>query len=969
MKYFANEDQFPKYERALARRQMILPSPKLRRLVKVKNVTLRGSGASVVPQDRGASQTAAQFTSNPLDYVSYFERWREFVRWYRKAWPVRKIVDIPVDDSFRKDFQLKGIDEADSKILMADWERLEGNRQNSRAWKQERLLGGCALYMGLADAPVHAVGAERVGVGDEVRLANLDGSQQGGFKFLNLVDVNRIHRGDIGLDVFQEEYDRLKGYLVDGTFTDMSRLVVYDSEPMFNRQNLTLLQNWVVNPAGFGDSIIGPLYDLLVRVEGTQEAAYQLINMASILLASVRDYKALSTTQKGEEALAKLDQVMSTASIYRAVIMDGMDAKWEQHAATFGSVPELLMSFFQILCGAADIPATRFLGQNGQGMSDSQKGDLQNYYNSIDALQVKKLKPRMLKQFGYIGVCRFGVERWLQMKAAGFDIFFPPLWNMDEKEEAELAKTWIEALKTLWDAGMIGDIKQVQNELKARDIFLTDLQLEEALEEEPELPVDPGSELGKLAAAEKPDTSKRPTKGVTTVENTGIPAEDDAVKVRLVDGDAVKREHDMDFVEGGHGYVYDFIPKDEIWIDEHLDESQRGFVERHERRERALMMKGMGYEEAHAQVNEVERQERESQVGNVKDDAGHDHAPAGSSKGGQFVGQGGGGGPSATEGKRAVDGAIPEVYALPLPPKDAPEELKKLYRERQRLYGQMKKAQGADKKALGEMVADLKFQIDKARKDHPEWFARGPGERKPPADSPPASPPGAKAGSTAADAVKRHTDQFGGTMTFKHHSGKTINPDDNPTWFESAHQIEMADRAATCISGIHSMPRKMNANIRKAIKERPCNLQMWDRGQLDYHDKNGTLKHDAVGYYQGRHRALALSTYGMDARPSMHPRYGDWTVDKTFEGTARHEYGHYVFDAGGYQLQSKWYDALNETHLHLSDSEFKRVSSRYSNTDSHEAFAEAFCAYTHKGYTRGGLPRRMEEFMDDLFSG
>ena len=114
--------------------------------------------------------TAAQFTSNPLDYVSYFERWREFVRWYRKAWPVRKIVDIPVDDSFRKDFQLKGIDEADSKILMADWERLEGNRQNSRAWKQERLLGGCALYMGLADAPVHAVGAERVGVNNRRKL-------------------------------------------------------------------------------------------------------------------------------------------------------------------------------------------------------------------------------------------------------------------------------------------------------------------------------------------------------------------------------------------------------------------------------------------------------------------------------------------------------------------------------------------------------------------------------------------------------------------------------------------------------------------------------------------------------------------------------------------------------------------------------------------------------------------------------
>lgn len=43
-----------------------------------------------------------------------------------------------------------------------------------------------------------------------------------------------------------------------------------------------------------------------------------------------------------------------------------------------------------------------------------------------------------------------------------------------------------------------------------------------------------------------------------------------AVKVKEVDGGAVKVKHDMDFVEGGNSERYPFIPKDEVWVDKHL---------------------------------------------------------------------------------------------------------------------------------------------------------------------------------------------------------------------------------------------------------------------------------------------------------------------------------------------------------------------------------------------------------------
>ena len=63
------------------------------------------------------------------------------------------------------------------------------------------------------------------------------------------------------------------------------------------------------------------------------------------------------------------------------------------------------------------------------------------------------------------------------------------------------------------------------------------------------------------------------------------------------------------------------------------------------------------------------------------------------------------------------------VEALPLPPKDAPEELKNFYRERQREYtrSKMPGISEEEKKKHLDRVAELKTQIDKARKEHPDW--------------------------------------------------------------------------------------------------------------------------------------------------------------------------------------------------------------------------------------------------------
>lgn len=78
------------------------------------------------------------------------------------------------------------------------------------------------------------------------------------------------------------------------------------------------------------------------------------------------------------------------------------------------------------------------------------------------------------------------------------------------------------------------------------------------------------------------------------------------VKVWLVHGDLVRTVLDLDFTQGGHEYVYEWVPPNDVWIDNDLEWQERGFVILHELHERNLMMRGMSYDEAHADSSRIE---------------------------------------------------------------------------------------------------------------------------------------------------------------------------------------------------------------------------------------------------------------------------------------------------------------------------------------------------------------------------
>jgi hypothetical protein len=85
-----------------------------------------------------------------------------------------------------------------------------------------------------------------------------------------------------------------------------------------------------------------------------------------------------------------------------------------------------------------------------------------------------------------------------------------------------------------------------------------------------------------------------------------LPDHKGPVTVWVADGNLIRSYYKTDYTEGGHGYVYRWVPRSEIWV-EGVDRRELPFIISHEYLERRLMRdEGIDYDTAHDICSRVE---------------------------------------------------------------------------------------------------------------------------------------------------------------------------------------------------------------------------------------------------------------------------------------------------------------------------------------------------------------------------
>ena len=434
-------------------------SGNLNRVNRISNAFLTPSNGAMGEGDRGAFSRVPNFTGNPYEFPNFVDRWRQYCHLYEICWEARKIVRIPVEDALRKPWEIENVNEEMVASLQSKEVELKFLESLKRAMMLERLLGGCLQFFGLDETE------------DDVSKKYMPVAGMSKLRFINCIPLSRISRVNWDTDPLSYGYMRPNEFIVNGHNLHVSRCIVWDGEPLFDPYDFALTQ-FRVNLAGFGPSKLAPIWDDIVKAVGTRQAAYQLIQTNNAIIVAVSELQDLMATNPGKKNLQTLKEIANNLSVYRAAIINKDKVDVTQQAASFGSVPELLMSFLQVLSAASDIPATRFLGQAPGGLNATGESDLENYYNVIDALQRQRIEPAIRYFYDVIGYQKWP-DTWGMVRRK-MEIKFTPLWNLSELEEAQKNQIEIANVFQAWEAGLMPDEKAIE-ELNLKKVFSCDL--------------------------------------------------------------------------------------------------------------------------------------------------------------------------------------------------------------------------------------------------------------------------------------------------------------------------------------------------------------------------------------------------------------------------------------------------------------------------------------------------------------
>ena len=412
----------------------------------------------------------------PTRKKSSIQHDKELLDWYENAWEAKKIVNIPVEDMLREGWEYEGLQPEQTELLITLQDELNVITALEQVMRLERLFGGAVIFMGVAD------GVD--GKDDPSKPIDHSSLNVGSLKWLNVIPRIRVKNAEFDKDPLSPNYGRPERYNINGQPVHRSRLLIFDGSPLTPTGTAELASSRFNNRNdGFGNSVLDPLINDLTNAVGTRQGAFNLVNMASIWLLKT-DIAALEETETGKARLEELGNLAQQISMYRAAMLDNGDGNTDLSSVSpsFGGVPELVISFLQVLAAAADIPATRYIGQAPGGLNATGESDLENWYNSVESKQQQRLLPQLIKLLKVMGPSALGQS----FDIRDVVIEFNPLWNLSGVEESTVRTNDSNNIVNLVNSGVISSTEG-EREARERGILIS-TPVENDLLPEEELP-------------------------------------------------------------------------------------------------------------------------------------------------------------------------------------------------------------------------------------------------------------------------------------------------------------------------------------------------------------------------------------------------------------------------------------------------------------------------------------------------
>lgn len=348
---------------------------------------------------------------------------------YRGDWIARKVVNIPADDATRE-WRSWQADNTDIELIEDTEDRLQLPQKVLQAMRYGRLFGGGALLIGV----------------DQGKLSDpLDPTRvrKDGLKFVHAVSRWELSAGPVDWTINSPFYGEPQYYtrtLGDKEQIHPSRVIRFLGNPI----PITAMAS-----DGWSDSVLQVVSDTIHHVGTVTGSVAQLVNEAKIDVISVPDFLENAGNNDYATKFKERFSLANTAkSVFNTLVLD-KEETWQRIQTQFQGLPDVLKMYLLIASGAADIPVTRMLGQSPTGLSATGESDIRNYYDSIKHHQHSDIAPAMKRLDDVLiasALGKFNPSIYYEWNS---------LWQMDDKQRADIAKTRADVFKIDSDTGVI----------------------------------------------------------------------------------------------------------------------------------------------------------------------------------------------------------------------------------------------------------------------------------------------------------------------------------------------------------------------------------------------------------------------------------------------------------------------------------------------------------------------------------
>lgn len=296
---------------------------------------------------------------------------------YRGSWLPRKIVDIPAKDATRR-WRAWQADKAQVQAIEGEEKRLGLQGKVKTALISARLRGGAAIYIGTNDANVSLPL-------DPARIA------KGGITYLTVLSRTKLTAGEIDQDPLNASYGKPLYYTMGANAVTVhpSRLVIFPGATIPDDDlSLGIDQGW-------GDSVLNSILQEIKNADATMANMASLVFEAKIDVIQVPDLMDNIGDRQYETKLLERFRLAAMLKGNNGMLVLDAEEEYSSKTTAFGNLPEISDRFLQVVSGAADIPATRLLGQAPAGLNATGDSDLRNYYDRIQSEQELEVSPAM----------------------------------------------------------------------------------------------------------------------------------------------------------------------------------------------------------------------------------------------------------------------------------------------------------------------------------------------------------------------------------------------------------------------------------------------------------------------------------------------------------------------------------------------------------------------------------------------